>query len=328
MESNNSPQLLTSFIEYISVDQYDAFIKRLPRLAALAPNIANLRRRDELSEAVEIAALHFYDLIESIKRNLSDPAKGIAVIDVPQLHSLSPTADSYWGVSVALSITGNIFRPVNDRINSTPYTIYAASHHNAEKLAKIGLPPVAPETKLGFHTDGLLVGHRVTLPYHIMLYNIAIEYQQPGNFYWIPFSLWEEKSKFMKSVGIGNTYTISVTPSVYETDSGRLETVSPQYVQTPIFVDAPEFNYPLYLNGTVISRTDKQNFDKNIINQMKDSISMNRRRFAIPQKPRRIIFARNVVGAHARDIFQSPNARAQYTRVLLRSVDMNCIELN
>ena len=318
---------MTPFIGLITVEQYGAFIDQNPNLALFTPDISNLKHQTEINAATAIAASQFENLIRLIKENIADHTKGVAAVDIPQHSALSPLEDAYWGVSLALSITRNIFQPIDDRINDTPYTVYAASHRNSDKLACLGLPRVAPETKLGFHTDGLLMGQRIALPHRIMLYNISIEYDKPGNFYWIPFSLWHEKQKYIDKIGIGNKYQISVTPSVYETKTGGIETVSPHYVRAPIFVDASAFDYPMYLNGTVIGRADSTDFDVDIVQQMKKSLSLNPKRFAIPQKARRLIFAKNTTGAHARDIFESPNTKAEYTRVFIRSVDKDYIEL-
>ena len=318
---------LTPFTEFIEIDQYESFINRLPLLVPLIPDISQLKNRKELTYAASVAASLFSDMILAIKEALSDRTKGIAVVDITESEKISPTENAFWGVVTTLALTKNIFQPAHDSINDTPFTIYAASHRNADRLASIGLPRIAPEEKLGFHTDGLLYGRRITLPQHIMLYNIAIEYDKPGNFHWIPFSLWEEKKKYTNLIGIGDSYTIAVTPSVYQTDTDELETVSPQYIHAPIFVNTASSDYPMYINGTVIGRSDRREFDLSIISEMKDSLSKNRIRFSIQQKTRRIIFARNVAGAHARDVFQLPNMGSAYTRVFMRSVDHNGLEL-
>jgi hypothetical protein len=267
------------------------------------------------------------DLLHVISENLSDQTKGIAVVDIAASKHMDSTEDAFWGVVLALSLTKNIFQPSRDKINDTPYTIYAASHQNADKLADMGLPRIAPEEKLGFHTDGLLATHGIALPHHIMLYNISIEYQQPGNLYWIPFSLWEEKRKYAELIGIGGRYKIAVTPSVYETGTDELEIVSPRYVEVPIFVDSANLDYPVYINGTVAKRSDGAAFDMQTIDDLKASLAKNPKRFAVPQKIRRIIFARNVAGAHARDVFQRPRETVPYTRIFMRSVDRHCVEL-
>jgi hypothetical protein len=327
MESGRTYELLVPFIDLITSQQYEAFIEQLPNLQCLAPEISELRNDREMDDAASVASAIFSALIESIKINLSHPDKGICVIDIPSTDRLTATENAYWGVGLALALAHNVFRPARDRVNDTPYTIYAASHQHSEKLTKMGLPPISPETRLGFHTDGLLTEGRVAMPHNIMLYNIAISYEKPGSFYWIPFSLWEDKNKYMDLLGIGNRYRISVTPSVYEFNGNDARSILDQYINAPIFVNDQAMRYPMYLNGIVTARSDGEPFDKQIVDNMKESLTKNRARFVVPQRTRRIIFARNIAGAHARDIFESPIPGATFTRVFLRSVDTHCVEL-
>jgi hypothetical protein len=269
----------------------------------------------------------FASLLGEIESDLSNPQIGIAAVDIPESSHYNDTDNAFWGVALSLALGSNIFSLGQDRINSTPYTVYAASYQKSKSLTDLGLQPVAPETKLGFHTDGVLTSGKVSMPVNIMLYNISIEYRKPGNFYWIPFSMWAERDAYMKRIGVNRPYDIKVTPSVYEIDENRLEMVSPQQVTAPIFVSTESFGIPLYLNGDVISSSDDSAFDPSAIEDLRDSLAANGMRFSVPQKTRRLIFVRNVLGAHARDIFEEPNPDALYTRIFLRSVDDNCIEL-
>jgi hypothetical protein len=327
MESQKINDSLNPIIHSITENEYTTFVNLLPELASLSPDISQVRDFKSLDQAKLAAASLFSSLIETMDKRLRDPAVGIAVVDIAQSDTLDATLNAYWGVVVALSLTKNLFEPARDRVNGTPYTIYAASHEKSKQLTSMGLPGVAPETKLGFHTDGLLTDEGVAMPLNIMLYNILIEYNKPGNFYWAPFSLWPEKDRYMQSIGLGQRYKIMMTPSIYESDNGKLETVSPRQVEAPIFVPDASFDYPMYLNGTVIEKIGDANFDGRLIEDMKTSLSNSAPRFLVPQKARRIIFARNISGAHARDIFESPNRGAPYTRIFMRSVDQICIPL-
>ncbi|HEY4073070.1 MAG TPA: hypothetical protein VGM52_08190 [Herbaspirillum sp.] len=77
---------------------------------------------------------------------------------------------------IALALGINIFQPSKDSANKTPYIVYAASYEKSKALIDLGLDTVAPETKLGFHTDGTIVDAGISMPHNIMLYNIVIEY--------------------------------------------------------------------------------------------------------------------------------------------------------
>jgi hypothetical protein len=218
---------------------------------------------------------------------------------------------------VALSIGSNVFRLSTDRTNNTPYTLYAASYERSQELEARGLAPLVPETKLGFHTDGVINGATVAMPQNILLYNLTINYQKPGDFHWVPFSLWKDKTIFMKKIGVGLKYRVKVTPSVYDVN-GTLESPFSTEVEVPIFLNNESLNFPLYLNGNVLGALNDPAFDLSIIDDLKKSISHNEIRFSIPQKTRRVIIACNLKGAHARDVFESPMPDVKYTRLFMR----------
>jgi len=131
----------------------------------------------------------------------------------------------------------------------------------------------------------------------------------------------------MERLGVGRPYRIKVTPSVYEFKNGEIGDVSPPEVEVPIFPEDPENGYPLYLNGKVISCGEDSCFDPMIIDELRESISQNSVRYAIPQKSRRVVFARNLSGAHARDVLEEPVENVPYTRIFVRSVDEDSVEL-
>lgn len=85
--------------------------------------------------------------------------------------------------------------------------------------------------------------------------------------------------------------------------------------------------YSLYINGTVVDSETHTSFDLALFEALKQSIAVNVIRYSVPQKTRRIIFARNIAGAHVRDIFEEPIRNAPYTRIFLRPVDADTINL-
>lgn len=323
----NTGQLLTPIIRVVEPHVYELYIDSASNLACLSPDISRITDEIIKEKPKSVASFLFSNLLEEIESDLSNPELGIAVVDIPKSPKFSETDNAFWGVALSLALGSNVFSLGQDRINRTPYTVYGASYRKSRGLADLGLQPVAPETKLGFHTDGLLIDDKVSMPINIMLYNISIEYQKPGNFYWLPFSLWSERDIYIKRIGIDRPYNIKVTPSVYEIADGQLEVVSPKQVTVPIFVSTEPFETTLYLNGDVVSSAATSDSESRAIEDLRASLSANRVRFSVPQKTRRIIFVRNVLGAHARDIFEEPNPDAQYTRIFLRSVDTNCIDL-
>ncbi|MEA3117487.1 MAG: hypothetical protein QOI13_757, partial [Paraburkholderia sp.] len=318
-------QHLMPRIHAIEPHSYESYIKDASNLAGVSPDISRITNELINDKPKSVANRLFARLLDEIESDLSNPQIGIAAVDIPESSSYNLTDNAFWGVALSLALGSNIFSLGQDRINSTPYTAYAASYRKSKGLTDLGLQPVAPETKLGFHTDGVLIGDKVSMPINIMLYNVSIEYRKPGNFYWVPFSMWAERDAYVKRVGLDRIYNIKVTPSVYEIDENHLEIVSPQQVTAPIFVSTESFGVTIYLNGDVIYDSD---FDLSTIEDLRCSLAANGIRFSVPQKTRRLIFVRNVLGAHARDIFEEPNSDAPFTRIFLRSVDDNCIELN
>jgi hypothetical protein len=323
MSGHRTPELL-----YININEYCHFIQSIPELAALAPDISLLRQDALSAKATLIASRQFPGKIDMIKKALANPESGIIAVDIAEDRALNSEENAYWGVVIASALGANIFPQAKDSANKTPYTVYAASYEKAKALADFGLDAIAPEVKLGFHTDGAIHGSRVSMPRNMMLYNIVIEYKKPGNFYWVPFALWTEKQRFMDSVGVGRRYRVKVTPSVYDFGGGKMEVVSPLEIDAPIFVENALHDYPLYINGNVLGASDGGSFDPGLIDALKESISQNRIRYAVPQKSRRAIFACNLIGAHARDVFEEPVQGVPYTRVFMRSVDIRTIDLN
>jgi len=311
----------------INIDEYEEMIRRLPDFAKFAPDISQIKENDDLAAAKKAASSLFSKQIERIKNALSDPKTGIIALDIAESEKLSTNDNAYWGVVVALALGSNIFELAKDRANNTPYTVYAASYKKSKELASFGLETVAPETKLGFHTDGVINNTHVLMPHNIMLYNIIIEYQKPGYFYWVPFSLWSERKLYMDRIGVGKRYRIRVTPSIYEV-AGEMTLFSPQEVEAPIFVSDAPLGNPLYINGNVVGAKDDPEFDLTLIDDLKSSLSENVIRFAVPQKTRRVIFADNLKGAHARDVFEGPLTGVPFTRLFMRSVDAKMIDLS
>ena len=320
-------QTLTPRINLVELHSYESYIEGASDLTSVSPDISRLTHELVEGKSKSVARMLFSNLLDRMEADLSNPDLGITVVDIPESPNFNGVDNAFWGVALSLSLGSNVFSLGQDRIDGTPYTVYAASYRKSRDLADLGLRPVAPETKLGFHTDGVLTGNNVSMPINIMLYNVSIEYRNPGNFHWIPFSLWSERDVYIKRIGIDQPYKIKVTPSVYEIADGQLEVISPQQVTVPIFVSTVSFGTTLYLNGDVVSSVANPDFELGAVEHLRASLSGNPTRFSVPQKTRRLIFVRNVLGAHARDVFEEPNPDALYTRVFLRSVDRNCIDL-
>lgn len=312
----------------IRKEQYLAFIESNQELSMGSPDIS-LLTPDNLRQAVSWAAIFFQDEIEQVVKNLNDPVKAIVSLDIAEDEGRSAESDAYWGVALASALTTNVFPPAEDRFNEMPFTVYAAEPAKSQALARLGVVSLAPETRLGFHTDGVISGDTIALPRHIMLYNMMIGYKEPGNFYWVPFALWRDKAVFMECIGVGRKYALKVTPSVYEDDDGAMQLVTPRCIKVPIFLDNAREDFPLYLNGEVQRSVGEISNQVELVGALRESIQSNFLRFAIAQRPRRLIFACNTKGAHARDVFEGPlGDGGPYTRIFIRAVDANCVAVN
>jgi len=287
---------------------------------------------DSLAALREVAAFklcsatskHLARAIEAAcQSHLDDPGLGIFALDIPEGIDPDPSRDATMAAIIAVSIMGQLFEPAIDPTNGTPFTVYNASPENERRLSEAGLAYFSPDAKLGFHTDGIIDdmigGSHVRVPHFIGLYNLLINYQRPGNLFWVPFALWEELPAFAEQFGWEVAHAVELTPSVYE-KGGSLGGTEPRRVDVPIF-SGSEREPVVFFNGTLVGEQTKAGKPlAALAARMRQSISSNPVRYAIPQRQRRLVLARNDRGFHARDVFEKPYPNCKYTRSLLRSV--------
>src|SRR5690606_23171612 len=135
---------------------------------------------------------------------------------------------------------------------------------NEQRLLKAGLHYFASGEKVGFHTDGSIDEPTISVPEFISLYNLLINYQTPGNLYWVPFSLWDDFDAFADRFGWAVPYRVELTPLLSSnlTDSTLLRGRS---VDVRIFSRLGE-NHPLvFFTGRVLGR---QRFNRDEIHQL------------------------------------------------------------
>lgn len=261
------------------------------------------------------------DIFEGGAREaLGDPLLGIFTLDIPGGIDPDPNRDALFGAIIAAALMGRMFEPVYDPASQTPFTVYNASPDNEKRLRQAGLHFFASGEKVGFHTDGSIDERTVSVPEYIGLYNLLINYQKPGNLYWLPFSLWEEFDAYAERFGWAVPYRIELTPAVY---SNADETIifATRSVQAPIFSRSNERQAIVFFNGRIVGRErfNGQDIDQ-LVAEMGQSISLNPVRYCIPQRQRRLVFARNTCGFHARDMLEKPYHGCKYTRSFIRAV--------
>jgi len=256
----------------------------------------------------------------AVREALDDPAMAIFALDIPEGIDADPNSDAIFSAVIAMTIMGRMFNPMIDPANNTPFTIYNASPENEKRLMKAGLHYFSSGEKLGFHTDGSVDGETVRVPEFIGLYNVLINYQKPGNLYWVPFSLWEQLDEFAERFGWAVPYQIELTPTVYSrADAMRFH--ASRHVYVPIFSHAEDHEAVVFFDGRV---TGRQPFNgeeiEPLVAEMGQSISFNPVRYCIPQRQRRLVLARNDRGFHARDMLEKPYEGCKYTRSFIRAV--------
>jgi hypothetical protein len=327
MEASKAQQVLR-----VSDTGYGEFISKAKNLHEICPDLSKWSHAGLLNEAAVIAGKLFPEEINAIQLAIDDVHRGVIALDIPTSKCFSIDIDAFWGCAVALAITRNLFVPQQDTVNGTPFTVYAASYEKSQKLTAAGLPPIAAEEMLGFHVDGTLHGDHadrsvmgVAIPTYLMLYNVSIAYQKPGSFHWLPFSAWRDMEHFAERFGIGKKYRIRLTPSVYETPTGTMENKFPPTINAPLFFRNPQGVLSLYLNGCVVldGPDDGLAPSSATLDELITSLMHSSGRVSIPQRARRAIFACNLSGAHARDVFESPFPDAPFGRIFLRSTDSN-----
>ncbi|SES36188.1 hypothetical protein SAMN04487958_1211 [Vreelandella subterranea] len=260
------------------------------------------------------------DIYTDISTALHDTSCGIVALDIPQGVSSNPTQDTLLGAIIAQAIVNKFMSPAMDRRNNAPFTLYNASKEGESKLKEAGLKFYSPEEKLGFHTDGRIENSNVYIPDILSIYNLLIAYKKAGSFYWLPFTLWNEFETYAEAIGWNVTYKTELTPIVYPGKNGEVENLGQSLVKAPIFYDDGD-NKCMFLNGEII-KSEIDIDKKRIIDDLKDSMQKNTRRYYIPQQPRRIILMKNSAGAHSRDIFNEYISGTRYTRSFMRSISL------
>lgn len=311
----------------IELDDYIKFIEILKDTGKFIPKL-NILKNEEIQQMVRTAGkVAFSKYANSIQDALNQKDLGILSLDVPKNNKISTNEDVFWGALSLLSLSLNLFSPIQDSLNNMPFTIYNASKENEKILSSEGLSFYTPEAKLGFHNDGGISAEEVFLPKYLMIYNLFIGYKNPGNFYWVPSSLWKDKKHFAEIVGIDREFNISITPIIYRNQDATVLANRTRELTLPLFKKLQNQELYIFLNGSVISSKDGDELSNSIIERMRESISNNAIRYTVSQKTRRGIFVDNTLGFHARDIFSEPFENINITRSFIRSIDSNGVTM-
>ena len=296
------------------------FLKSLQKNSIRPSSLEIFKSASIIKEIDHLSSNIVEEIHTDISTALNDTSCGIVALDIPQGLSSNPTQDTLLGAIIAQVIVNKFMSPAMDRRNHTPFTLYNASKEGEKKLKEAGLKFYSPEEKLGFHTDGRIENSNVFIPDLLSIYNLLIAYKKTGNFYWLPFTLWNEFESYAEAIGWNTPYITELTPIVYPGKDGEVENLGQSFVKAPIFFNEGN-NKSMFLNGEITKRESDIDMKK-LIDALKESMQKNPNRYYIPQKARRIILMKNSAGAHSRDIFNDYIPGTRYTRSFMRSISL------
>ncbi|MNV60318.1 hypothetical protein D3C71_1527770 [compost metagenome] len=228
------------------------------------------------------------------------------------------------GSLIALIISKRIYSIRTDPNTSLPFTIYNASSEGEALLKKNGIKYYSPEQNLGFHTDGIVSKNLLWSPNFVSIYNVYLGYKKPGNFHWVPFSLWDEFEKWKQELA-AKRFKVEITPITYKHANTELEVTSEGEFEVSLMRVDGDHCVPFF-NGEVTACASHPDFEIEKVKRMLISLSNNKTRISTPLRPRRLFILNNWLGAHARDIFEDPLKNVKFTRSFFRmmSIEAAC----
>lgn len=203
---------------------------------------------------------------------------------------------------------------------TVPFDLYKSTVENTGTMVKAGIKFYSPDQKLGYHNDVYFDGNKYYIPKYVSLLNLFIGYDDPGNFYYINNHIWSS-FKNVFSNGVGKKYKFRPTPSLLESDLPKYENelnVHSEQKWTEVFPFWRDSNGNQYAfcNGEL---NDIEENNRSI-EEMKSSLLNNEKKFYTQQGLNKIMIFRNDIGYHSRDIFKEQQIFEGVTRLFIRSV--------
>lgn len=302
-----------------NIASINAFCESEGFLKTFRSSIKTLSNEDARNEFYYQAKKHLHSIKSELLDDLVNPNIGIVAVDIPSLEVESSRDQSLASFLVSHAISSLFMDFDLDIQNSTPFSIHTASINNSKLLSKNNLESYTPEKRLGFHSDGKIRRSGLYIPKFISLYNMVIAYSRPGNFYWLPIAEWRELDRYFSELGYDKTFELKTTDSVYKLSKDDIAVDGAGQVKCPLFIKNEHGKPSVFYNGQVIPQ---DNHEKALIEQMLVSLQENSSPIVIEQKCNRLLIMNNLLGLHARDIFEEPlySSPEEYTRVFFRSV--------
>jgi len=291
---------------------------QLVRNGAIIP-LAATSDSNLMADLAGSAGEYFSEDIASATDLISDRDIGIAGMDIPIIYD-DPTKDAICGALVAVSISQHIMPSLLDKENKTPFSMFNASPENNAALAKAGMKNISPTDILDFHSDGSVLNDILAVPDYISIYNVFINYNQRGSFYWVPSSSISNLNSYIKEFGYEQEYLFDLTPTVYSEKGSEIKSIVARRARTSIFQKNSRDEVITFMNGSFLGKaTDIGGHLSERLAEFQHEISTNGSRYAVPQESRRMVLLNNASGFHARDIFEDPIDGYPITRCYLRS---------
>lgn len=220
-------------------------------------------------------------------------------------------------------VNSSLYKPSLEPKRNLPYTTYKASAENPEKLRMAGIKFYSPDQKLGYHNDVFFDGEKYSIPKYVSLTNLFIGYSDPGNFYYVNQGIWNGFNELFER-GEGMHFRFKVTPVVRESDLQKEIEGRPaeSWSMVPVFWRDSQGSKFVFSNGELID-----NENSTIIEDLKLSLLNNPIKLGIPQTDNQVIVFRNDIGFHSRDIFKGQFVHEGTTRLFLRAVSEQSIDV-
>ncbi|MFN3828198.1 MAG: hypothetical protein ACK4NR_11315 [Micavibrio sp.] len=220
-------------------------------------------------------------------------------------------------------VNASLYNLAPESVNSLPYTTFKSSAKNIDKMQKAGVKFYTPDQKLGFHNDVFFRGGKYYIPKYVSLINLFIGYDRPGNFYYLNQEMWEDFDDFYER-GKNQKFKFRPTPVVYESHIDKGAETSPMdaWYDVPVFWGDKSGQKYAFSNGELCDQKDTS-----IIAELKASLLNNKRKLAVPQSVNQVVVFRNDKGFHSRDIFKEQRVFEGITRLFLRSVSEQAVDL-
>jgi hypothetical protein len=217
-------------------------------------------------------------------------------------------------------VNTSIYTPIDDPKNETPFTLYESSLEGSEAMETAGVKFNAPDRKLGYHNDLFHLGDHYFLPKFISVVNLFIGYHEPGNFYFLNKNQWADFDR-LYAHGVDRRFRFRPTPTVYSSTL-HIARQPDEWWLVPAFWRDASGERHVFSNGELAD-----DGDDGIVNEVKDSFMANQVKFSIPQELGKVIVFRNDLGFHSRDVFRKQHVFEGITRLMLRGVSREHVDI-